>query len=79
MCLVRHSASQERVHLSQAVPADPGICCDSTQVPGSVVGLCHHGPVRAGVLSRYVVLSCVKQLENLHLITFHEEAIKVSS
>ena len=27
----------------------------------------------------YVTLSCVKQLENLHLIAFNEEAIKVSS
>ena len=33
--------------------------CDSTQMSGSVVGLCHHGPVGAGVLSRYGICGSV--------------------
>ena len=53
----------------------------TVQVPGSVVGLCHHGPVGAGVLSRNGIRGSVmcKTAGDLHLIAFHEEAIKVSS
>jgi hypothetical protein len=61
-----HVESQEQVHAaeegvrtSQAVPTDPGICRHRAQVPRSVVGLCHHGPLGPGVLCRYGICGTV--------------------
>ena len=37
----------------KTVSAHLGICCHHAQVPGSVVRLCHDGPVKQGVLCGY--------------------------
>ena len=45
---------------AEAVSTHPGICCHSSQMPGSVTGLCHNGPVQPGVLCRYGRLVLLK-------------------
>ena len=68
----------EHLRQKKAVPSHPGICCHSTQVSGSVCAVMDLSKQVFCAGMAYVALSRVKQMQNLRLIVFDVEAIKVS-
>ena len=72
--------AEKHICRAEAVPTDPGICCHSSPMAGAFADCAimdlSNQVFCAGMA--YVALSRVKQLQNLHLSAFHEEAIEVS-